>query len=206
LLREHGLGLCRKAGDLEDLLLAACPRNRAEIRALIEALKCQVPVDLVASGRSIPWPLLSESLLRRLTNKSAMSEDAACWALESWAVVLDEIPPPYTAVELSCPECKSLFGAGDAGENDWLACPACSANVENPAMWERNLLPTQGAPPTIAAPVSLPAHRRAQRGMGRSLLNWLLAVLRRSEADEPGLGKLRARSEVLVDEPRRSGT
>jgi hypothetical protein len=174
LIREHGLALCRRSGELEDLLLAACPLHRREVSLLIMALRCQVAVDLAASSRSIPWPLLSESLLRRLIDQAGMTEVAACWALESWAVALGEITPPGET-DTVCPQCKLAFGMPDACADAWLVCPSCSTVLENTSTWDRNGLfaPSTPAPAVPPPPAASP---RPRGGAVRAMLRWLLAL------------------------------
>jgi hypothetical protein len=174
LILEHGLALCRKSRDLEDLLLAACPRHRREVSVLIIALKCQVAVDLAASSRSIPWPLLSESLIRRLIDRAGMTEWAACWALESWAVALDEITPPPGETAVSCPQCTGVCGTGDPSEDGWLTCPGCAAIVENTGTWERNGLFLPSAPPPAATAPSPASPPPRERGVVRAILRFPL--------------------------------
>lgn len=71
-------------------LLYSCPEYKREVNVLLAALSQGVPQELLASGDE-------EALVRRLVDESAMTEEAAWWAVKSWAGAL-EMPVPVEAI------------------------------------------------------------------------------------------------------------
>src|SRR3712207_659269 len=88
LIARHGPGLCSDARRCEGLLRDLCGAHRREINILVNALKERVPLDLLAAKGSIPRGLLLTRLARRLEEQLALTEEAARWAVDSWALAL----------------------------------------------------------------------------------------------------------------------
>ena len=59
---------------------------------LVGALKERVPNTLLMANQSIPTEATMAQLVRRLVEDIAMSEDAARWAVTSWAMALGLLP------------------------------------------------------------------------------------------------------------------
>jgi ABC-type transporter Mla MlaB component len=70
------------------LLLDLCGEYRREIFVLTTAQEEQVPNDLLEMGERMPTSVLVAQLTRRLMDNRALTEDAARWAVESWAEAL----------------------------------------------------------------------------------------------------------------------
>jgi hypothetical protein len=66
-------------------------QNRREISALANAVGEQVPDSLLAANHSGLPPTLGDRLARRLTDNHAIDEEAAQWAVQTWATVLKVI-------------------------------------------------------------------------------------------------------------------
>jgi len=86
-LDEYGKKLCDDPKRLEAFLRDLCGEYKREIFALIGALEGGVPRDLMASHGDVPREMLLERLTRGLHDR-ALEEDAARWAVESWALAL----------------------------------------------------------------------------------------------------------------------
>ena len=88
LVARHGPGLCSDAKRCEGLLRDLCGAHRREINILVGALKERVPLDLLAGRGTMPRGLLLSRLAKRLEDQLALTEDAARWAVDSWALAL----------------------------------------------------------------------------------------------------------------------
>lgn len=88
LIAKHGRDLCSDAGRCEGLLRDYCGGYRREVNILMGALKERVPLDLLAAQSTVPRELLLARLAKRLEDQLAFTEDAARWAVESWALAL----------------------------------------------------------------------------------------------------------------------
>jgi len=97
---QYGRSLCDDPPRTEALLRAFCGEYKREIFVLASALKERVAADLLASSPSVPQEVLMGRLTVRLKDNLALAEDAARWAVESWALALGLI----SHAELSKPK------------------------------------------------------------------------------------------------------
>lgn len=88
LIAQHGRGLINDPRRCEALLRDLCSEYRREINVLIGALKEGVAAELLATQSGVPEEILLARLTKRLRDDLGMAEDAACWAVESWALAL----------------------------------------------------------------------------------------------------------------------
>jgi hypothetical protein len=79
----------RCMGMLNDL----CPHDRREVHILSSALREGIPAALLATQTHSSPILLVSRLAKKLEEQLGMSEPAARWAVESWAVALGAISP-----------------------------------------------------------------------------------------------------------------
>jgi hypothetical protein len=89
ILAKHGKEICGDARRCESLLNDLCGSHRREINVLVTAIDERVPLDLLAGNRSIPLELLLTRIEKRLEEQTALTAEAARWAVESWAISLD---------------------------------------------------------------------------------------------------------------------
>jgi len=88
ILAKNGKEICSNARRCENLLKDLCGSYRREINVLVNAIEERVPLDLLAANRSTPTELLLTRLEKRLEEQTALTAEAARWAVESWALAL----------------------------------------------------------------------------------------------------------------------
>ncbi len=88
ILVKYGNEICSDARRCESLLNDLCGAYRREINVLVNAINERVPLDLLAANSSMPQELLLTKLEKRLEEQTAVTTDAAQWAVESWALAL----------------------------------------------------------------------------------------------------------------------
>ena len=96
IIAQYGPALADDPRRTEALLRDFCGAYKREIFCLVSALKEQVAADLLASRDSVPRQVLLAQLTRRLRDNLALTEDAARWAVESWALALGVIEQPIS--------------------------------------------------------------------------------------------------------------
>jgi hypothetical protein len=89
---QHGRVLCDDPKRCEAFLRDYCGQYGREIFILISALKKGVAKDILDSSK-IPVELLLGRLTKRMQNDLGLTEETARYAVESWAMVLDKMPP-----------------------------------------------------------------------------------------------------------------
>lgn len=95
LITQYGHSLCDDPRRTEALLRDFCGAHKREIFCLVSALKERVAADLLASQDGVPQEVLLARLTKRLRDNMALTEDAARWAVESWALALGmSLPAP----------------------------------------------------------------------------------------------------------------
>ncbi|MDY7078996.1 MAG: WD40 repeat domain-containing protein [Chloroflexota bacterium] len=97
IVAQYGTSLKDDPRRTEALLRDFCGAYKREIFVLVSALREQVAADLLASQDSVPHQVLLAQLTRRLQDNLALAEDAARWAVESWALALGVIERPLPA-------------------------------------------------------------------------------------------------------------
>ena len=125
LLIEYGRSLCDDPRRCEALLKDYCGQYKREIFVLVNALKSRVAEDLINASAGVPPALLLGRLIKRLEDELGLAENAARWAVESWALALGvpvesvvrprpapepprvehrlkEVEPPYPACRAAC--------------------------------------------------------------------------------------------------------
>lgn len=97
LLTTEGRSLIQEPGRLEGLLKDYLRGGaRREITLILGALREGVPAELLSTSvTAMPRELLFERLQGRLEENLAITTDAARWAVETWALALDQMPPGY---------------------------------------------------------------------------------------------------------------
>ena len=89
IVAKYGREICGDARRCENLLRDLCGQYRPEINVLVTAIGERVPLDLLAGNRSVPLELLLTRCEKRLEEHTALTAEAARWAVESWALALD---------------------------------------------------------------------------------------------------------------------
>lgn len=85
---KHGGAVYTDARKCQNLLNDLCGEYEREINVLIAALEQRVPLDLLAGARTMPVETLLSRLQKRLEEQTALTNEAARWAVESWAAAL----------------------------------------------------------------------------------------------------------------------
>ncbi|MFM7882918.1 MAG: hypothetical protein ACKO8H_14150, partial [Microcystis panniformis] len=88
---QYGHSLCDEPQRCEGLLRDLCGQYQKEIAVLVGALKERVPADLLASQNSTPAVVFLARLTKKLQDNLGLAEEAARWAVESWALALGVI-------------------------------------------------------------------------------------------------------------------
>jgi hypothetical protein len=96
LIEKYGDSVWNDPKRCEAMLRDICGEHRREVSALIGALKEQVVVDLLADQNNVPSELLLGRLVKRIKDNLALADDAAIWAVESWASALKVISSATT--------------------------------------------------------------------------------------------------------------
>lgn len=102
LINYHGNVICEDQKRCEAWLKDLCggkKKYKAEVFALVNALKQRVAADLLNPPRGLPNTALFNRLVQRLYDNVGLDKKVAYWAVESWALALGvEIKPSSTAV------------------------------------------------------------------------------------------------------------
>jgi hypothetical protein len=88
LIARYGTSVALDPLRCEGLLRDTCPRCNREIFVLVNAIRQQVTADLLAPRHSLPLPLFRVFLVKRLQDELAFSDEAAHWAVGTWAEAL----------------------------------------------------------------------------------------------------------------------
>jgi len=101
----------------EGLLRDTCPQSHQEIFVLVNAVRQQVPADLLSPRHTLPESLFRTFLIKRLRDELAFSLEAAEWAVDTWAAALQrEIDSPHEGANPD-PAPALISGAGDPQNN-----------------------------------------------------------------------------------------
>jgi hypothetical protein len=88
LVARYGTSMALDPLRCEGLLRDTCPRCNREIFVLVNAVRQQIPADLLAPRHSLPPALFRGFLVKRLQDELAFSDEAAHWAVNTWAGAL----------------------------------------------------------------------------------------------------------------------
>ncbi len=180
LVARYGRGLCSDARRCEGLLRDLCGEHRREINILVSALKERVPLDLLAAQSAMPRGLLLARLAKRLEDHLALTEEAARWAVDSWALALGVVteaevaereekaerekkaapPPPSTSANAPrpVPEEDADEAKSRATQSQRTTRPAPPPQRQQqgaqPAARAPTPAPKTSPPPTVARPPS----------------------------------------------------
>jgi len=83
---QHGRSIHENPRRCENLLRDYCGEFRREISVLVMALEEHAVADMLSSPTSLPRKVLFARLAQRLCDNLALSESAARWSIESWAL------------------------------------------------------------------------------------------------------------------------
>lgn len=153
ILAKYGAEICSDARRCESLLKDLCGSHRREINVLVKAIEERVPLDLLAANRSMPFELLLTKLEKRLEEQTAMTAEAASWAVESWALALDlttetEIQTRRKRIESAAPQIQKTETNRPNASASSGSIP--NVNLPKPAPKQPPTVPqTRTAPPPI---------------------------------------------------------
>ena len=88
MVETYGREVCLDPRRCEGLLRDLCPGEKREISLLLTALRERIPEELVAAGPGQPIAVLAARLGKRLSDTLGLNEEAARWAVGSWALAL----------------------------------------------------------------------------------------------------------------------
>jgi Flp pilus assembly protein TadD len=89
LVATHGAGSLDDSARWLALLRDLGVENRREVFALATAYQARAPQELLGSPRAVPIATVIDQLTARLCADTGLADDAARWAIESWAQALD---------------------------------------------------------------------------------------------------------------------
>lgn len=111
LIATYGRSLYDDPRRCEALLKDTCGQYRPEIAVLVGALREGVAAEMLASQNSGSQTVLLARLTKSLHDNLALTEDAAKWGVESWALALGVILDPDDSYQLqmSVPNLNASF-------------------------------------------------------------------------------------------------
>jgi hypothetical protein len=103
-LARTGRDVTTDAKLCEALLRDLCGEHRREIAVLVAAQKERVAADLLTPQVGVPREVLLARLTQRLQDNLGLTEEAARWAVDSWALALGlQLPQPTAPTPLVMP-------------------------------------------------------------------------------------------------------
>lgn len=144
IVARHGQSVVHNARRCEGLLRDYSARHRREVSVLVSALEEHVPQDMIAAPAGSPRAVLLKRLAHRLSDNRALSEPAAAWSVNSWALALglisddelkavegeEEVPAPVTRkAPAVAPADASSVVASAAGDGDYVSIAEALAGV-----------------------------------------------------------------------------
>src|SRR5215207_5895797 len=119
IVARHGQTVVRDARRCEGLLRDYAAGHRREVSVLVSALEEHVPLEMLAAPAGTPRELLLKRLAHRLSENRAISEPAAAWSVNSWALALGLISDEQLkALEEAGPAAEEAGAVGSAGGKD----------------------------------------------------------------------------------------
>jgi hypothetical protein len=94
LIATYGRSVCDDSRRCEALLRDLCGEHRRELNVLVSALRERIPAELLSMSAATPREVVLARLTKRLQDDLALADNAARWAVESWAVALGVVPRP----------------------------------------------------------------------------------------------------------------
>ena len=117
IVARHGRTVVHNARRCEGLLKDYSAQHRREVSVLVSALEEHVPQDMLAAPGGTPRRVLLARLARRLSDNSALSEPAAAWAVNTWALALGLLSDDeLKAVEEEAATVAAAVGTEDVGD------------------------------------------------------------------------------------------
>lgn len=102
LIRRFGHGVAEDPARCQAMLRDLCPAQRREINVLIAALREGVARDLLRPN-PLPASMRITRLTQRLEADTGLAPEPACWAVQTWALVLGVIDGAAVAVRPEAP-------------------------------------------------------------------------------------------------------
>jgi hypothetical protein len=159
IIGTYGKAIADDPRRCEALLRDLCGDHRREIFVLTNAMREQVPSDLLHS-RGVPQEVVLARLRSRLENNLSLNSDAARWAVESWALALGvisqaDLNPPAA----SAPTLQAVQAYPNPGPSIGKVAPDVRAEPGRSAVPVREAASaTRIAPPVIVEPaLTVPA-------------------------------------------------
>jgi hypothetical protein len=161
ILAKHGNEVCGDAKRCENLLNDSCGSYRREVNVLVNAIEERVPLDLLAGSRSMPLELLLTRLEKRLEEQTALTAEAASWAVESWALALNlatdaEIEARRKPVKPSPPTPKADANHSGDSANSGVIPNVNRTNSAQPPKTQKSVPQSQVNPPVIRQTTKTP--------------------------------------------------
>jgi DNA-binding CsgD family transcriptional regulator len=152
LLASYGRSLCDDPQRCQGLLSDLCGEHKREIHVLVGAIRERVPTDLLGSQGGMPADAQLARLARRLQDNLSLTEDAARWAVESWALALGLISEaPQRAVrKVKTPESRPV-PRQKAPVRTANAAPPKTPQKKGPSKPASSITPAPPAPPRLSA-------------------------------------------------------
>ncbi len=89
LVQQYGREIAQDAQRCRGLLMDFCGGSPREIFVLVSAVEEKATAELLSLPPGAPPAVILRRLTQRLVERRAISEDAAQWSIESWALALD---------------------------------------------------------------------------------------------------------------------
>jgi flagellar biosynthesis GTPase FlhF len=112
LIQKYGTSLCDDRGRCSGLLHDFCGAHKAEIAVLLTALEETVPLALITQSKTTSPRMLIGRLVKRLQDDRHLTDEAAHWAVESWALALGIIQSTDVSQPKSKPKPPSSRAEG----------------------------------------------------------------------------------------------
>ncbi|HEY0048538.1 MAG TPA: pectinesterase family protein [Pyrinomonadaceae bacterium] len=129
IVARKGRSIIENPGRVKGLLRDYCGAYRREISVLAMALEEHAVPDLLSAPASLPRKVLLARLARRLCDNLALSEEAAIWSIESWALALSVI----SAAELETNETAPAAALHVVKPREEISSTAAAASQNRPA-------------------------------------------------------------------------
>lgn len=140
LLSQHGRDVCQEPQECKRLLKNYFKgQHGQEVNLLYNALEEQVAQQLLEADGGEPVPILMRRLTARLKSNRSITQEAAEWAVQSWASALDIVPSSESAGPPALPP----VSFGQSARPDFAPSPAAAPNPASPG--GSALPPTNGA-------------------------------------------------------------